>query len=155
MWETTGPASGTGRLPSSFLSSSQVVLTKVAFSQGDILDTHPQFSLHPHEWASKRERMPFTSVSAIEGLHAWQSDLYFLSPHPTHPPLRSAPLSVCLISLTLTHVGQGTSFKLTLARTEADWCCPKTHTHTRTRTDTHIRCMLYGPRLLKELILEK
>lgn len=56
VWETTGPAIGTGRLPPFFLSSPQVVLTKVVFSQGDILDTHPLFSLHPHEWVSERER---------------------------------------------------------------------------------------------------
>lgn len=82
--------------------------------------------------------MPFTSVSAIEGLHAWQSDLYFVSPlYPPHPPTPfGASVCVCLISLTLTHVGQGTSFKLTLARTEADWCCPK-NTHSHTHGHTH------------------
>lgn len=76
--ERTGPVAHKG-----FLLSSRVVLTKVAFSQGDILDTSPFFHcLHGQKRARARE-MPFTSVSAKWGLHARRSDLYFLSPSPS------------------------------------------------------------------------
>lgn len=95
-------------------------------SQGDILDTSLHLSLtsrHPLSGAGTSTRAILSSASERErihersykgGLHAPQSDLYFGPPplsiySPAVYVCVSLSLSLTLISLTLAHVGQGTS----------------------------------------------